>query len=144
MPHHEVQWLREKGFRITRQRKLILDVVRRQNCHLSADEIYRIVAQQHPTIDRATVYRTLNWLHDMGLVRTLDGGSDRQLFEYATTHPHHHLICKQCGVEVEIDNHVIECLQAHIREHYDFDADPEHVAIFGRCAKCRHAPDPLE
>ncbi len=139
MSHHEVEWLRGKGFRITPQRKLILDVIRQQGRHLTADEIFTAVMAQYPSIDRATVYRTLHWLHEMGIVRKLDLGADRQLFEYATEQPHHHLVCKHCRVEMEIDNHVIECLQAHIREHYDFDADPEHIAIFGQCSACRSA-----
>ncbi len=131
-----IQNLRARGFRLTRQRMLILDVMRQQK-HLTAEAVHDAVKQQCQTIDLATVYRTLHWLHNVGLLRKFDIGKDRLEFEYATATEHHHLICTGCGAEREIDNHVIECLQAHIMEHYDFEADPEHVALFGRCAQCR-------
>ncbi len=135
-----IQNLRALGFRLTRQRTVILDVMRQQKQHLTAEAVHAAVKQQCPTIDLATVYRTLHWLHGVGLLRKFDVGKDRLEFEYATAAEHHHLICTECGMEREIDNHVIECLQAHIIEHYDFEADPEHVALFGRCSECRKRP----
>lgn len=140
MQHHEdVQRLREQGFRLTRQRILILDVLRQHACHLTAEEIFAKVEQLHPTIDRATVYRTLQWLHGVGLVRKIDVGKDRLEYESAEAPSHHHLICRSCGREQQIDDHVIVVMRAHVLEHYGFDADPEHIAIFGRCADCRPA-----
>jgi len=136
---NDVQWLRTQGFRLTRQRLLILDIIRQNGQHLTADQILAEVHCQQPSIDRATVYRTLHWLHSVGLLRKIDVGKDRMEYEYAQPESHHHLICKNCGAEQEIGNHVIERLQAHILEHYNFEADPEHVAIFGRCAACRSA-----
>jgi Fe2+ or Zn2+ uptake regulation protein len=133
----DVHLLRAQGFRLTAQRQAILEIIKGQPAHFTAGTIYAVVQQQQPTIDLATVYRTLQWLQRVGLVRTIDVGKDQRYFEYARAQPHHHLICKVCGAEHEIDNHVIACLQAHILEHYDFDADPEHVAIFGRCSHCR-------
>jgi Fur family ferric uptake transcriptional regulator len=136
---NDIQLLRKQGYRLTRQRMLILDVLREQGRHLTADQIYGEVSRHHPEINLATVYRTLQWLHQVGLLRKIDVGKDRLEYEYATEADHHHLICKVCGTETQIDNHVIEKLQAHILEHYGFEADPDHVAIFGRCAQCRTA-----
>jgi Fur family transcriptional regulator, ferric uptake regulator len=138
MQHHEaVGRLRAQGYRLTRQRTLILDVISRNCQHLSADEIHREVVRHNPAINLATVYRTLNWLHGAGLIRKIDVGRDRLLYEYAAAGEHHHLICRACEAEYEIDHHVFEKLREHILEHYDFEADPEHVAIFGRCSRCR-------
>lgn len=139
----DLRLLREKGlrFRLTRQRMLILDVVRQHGHHLTAEDIHAQVKCKHPKIDVATVYRTLHWLHGVGLLRKIDVGKDRLEYEYASGTTHHHLICNVCGVEQEINNHVIESLQAHIMEHYGFEADPEHVALFGRCVQCRAAGD---
>jgi Fur family ferric uptake transcriptional regulator len=133
-----IQTLREQGFRLTRQRRLILEAVRQHVHHLTAEIVYEAVRQQLPTIDLATVYRSLHWLHSMGLLRKFEVGG-RLEFEYAGADAHHHLICNSCGQHQEIDNHVIEVLQAHILEHYGFEADPEHVALFGQCAECRAA-----
>jgi Fur family transcriptional regulator, ferric uptake regulator len=135
----DIQALRRQGYRLTRQRMLILDVLRESKRHMTADQIYGEVSRQHPEINLATVYRTLQWLQQVGMLRKIDVGKDRLEYEYAREAEHHHLICKVCGTETQIDNHVIETLQTHILEHYGFEADPDHVAIFGRCAKCRGA-----
>jgi Fur family transcriptional regulator, ferric uptake regulator len=134
---HEIQALRQQGYRLTRQRMLILDVLRDSTRHMTADQIYSEVSRQNPEINLATVYRTLQWLHQIGMLRKIDVGKDRLEYEYTREAHHHHLICKICGAETQIDHHVIETLQAHILEHYDFEADPDHVALFGRCAVCR-------
>lgn len=140
MQHDQhIEQLRSQGFRLTKQRMLILDVLRGHQHHLTADAIFDVVKQKQPSLDVATVYRTLAWLLDVGLIRKIDVGKERLQYEYAANGLHHHLICNICGVEQEIDNHVVECLQAHILEHYGFAADPEHVAFFGRCADCRAA-----
>lgn len=139
MQHDDLQTLRQQGYRLTRQRMLILEIIRDSGRHISADEIFSEVRRQSPDINLATVYRTLQWLQSAGLLRKIDVGKDRLEYEYARVHVHHHLICRECGTTTEIDNHVVEKLQAHILEHYDFAADPDHLAFFGRCARCRQA-----
>ncbi len=133
----ELQVLREQGFRLTYQRRLILDYIKRQPGHVTADEIFAHVSELCPEFSLATVYRNLQWLHAVGLLRKFDLGKERLEFEYAAAPMHHHLICKACGAEQEIDNHVMVCFRDHVLEHYGFEADPEHQAIFGRCAACR-------
>lgn len=137
--HNDIQALRKQGYRLTPQRMLILDILRSSERHMTADQIYAEVSQHHPEINLATVYRTLQWLYQVGLLHKIDVGKDRLEYEYARDTEHHHLICKVCGTETQIDNHVIQTLQDHILEHYGFEADPDHVAIFGRCAHCRVA-----
>lgn len=132
-----IDWLRQQGFRLTNQRLLILDVIEANNGHISADDIATTVTQRDPRLNRATVYRTLQWLHSVGMLRKIDVGTPPLRYELAAEHAHHHLICRDCGYEQEIDHHVVATLQAHILEHYDFAADPDHLAIFGRCAHCR-------
>jgi Fur family ferric uptake transcriptional regulator len=134
---HDLQALRKQGYRLTRQRMLILDLLRSSERHMTADQIYVEVSRHHPEINLATVYRTLQWLHQVGMLRKIDVGKDRLEYEYAHDAEHHHLICKVCGDQTQIDNHVIQTLQAHVLEHYGFEADPDHVALFGRCAHCR-------
>ena len=130
--------LRSRGYRLTRQRRAIMDAVERRQRHLTAEEIAADVEQREPNIDRATLYRTLRWLCDVGLLRSIDLGDGRRRFEAAGEHEHHHLICRLCGAELEIDEHVVRVFRAHIQEHYDFDADGEHLALWGRCGRCRH------
>ena len=136
-----VELLRTRGYRITRQRVVILEAIQEQQQHFTAEELHEIVRASIPTIDLATIYRSLHWLHEFGLVRKFNVGTDRLEWEDATAHAHHHLICRSCGAQQQIDNHVIECLNDHILHHYGFEADPDHLAIWGRCAACRVADD---
>ena len=139
MPHHEedVVALRRQGFRLTLQRRLMLEVLQANGAHLSAEQIHAQVIARLPNVNVATVYRNLQWLHDMGVVHKIDIGCGRLLWEYADAEPHHHLICQRCGQVQEIDNHVMDCFSVHVRDHYDFDVNLDHLAIFGRCAACR-------
>jgi Fur family ferric uptake transcriptional regulator len=73
----------------------------------------------------------------MGVIRKIDTGCGHLLWEYADTFPHHHLICQQCHTVQEIDNHVVECLSEHVRDHYGFEVNLDHLAIFGTCTACR-------
>lgn len=133
----EVQALRERGFRLTHQRRLIIEYVKTRSVHVTAEEIYAEVSRECPEMNIATVYRNLQWLHSVGLLHTFDLGTNRREYEYARASPHHHLVCKECGTEQQIDNHVMVCFQAHVLDHYGFEADPDHQAIFGRCLACR-------
>ena len=133
----EIQALRKKGFRLTHQRRLIIDYVKIQSTHVTAEDVYAAVSLHCPEMNIATVYRNLQWLHSVGLLHTFDISSGRREYEYVGTSVHHHLVCKGCGAEQEIDNHVMDCFAAHVLEHYGFEADPEHQAIVGRCATCR-------
>lgn len=132
-----IEQLRARGFRITRQRLTILEAIRQHEQHVTAEDVHEAVRRRQPSIDLATVYRTLQWLHDAGLLRKIDVGKERMEYELASAAAHHHLVCRDCGGEQEINNHVMEELRAHILHHYDFEADSDHVAIFGHCAHCR-------
>ncbi len=136
-PQDDVVALRRQGFRLTPQRLLTLEVIKDSAEHLSAEAIYVQVAARYPLINVATIYRNLQWLHDTGLIRKIDTGCGRLLWEHAGTPHHHHLICQGCDTVQEIDNHVIECLSDHVRDHYGFEVNLDHLAIFGRCAACQ-------
>lgn len=111
----------------------------RQSGHFTVEAVYAQIAQCDPTINLATVYRTLHRLQQLGVLRTLDAGQDRLLFEVAGLEAHHHLICTACGTQQEIDSKEVELLCAHLRERYGFAAAPEHLAIPGCCAQCQQS-----
>ncbi len=84
----ELSWLREQGYRLTPQRLAILDVLRNTHGHLNPTEIYQRVAQAIPGLTEATVYRTLNFLAEQGLVLVAHLGRGRLAYEL-TEHDHH-------------------------------------------------------
>ena len=130
--------LRRAGQRVTPQRLLILGALT-PGQHLSADDVFARVEPLLPAVNRSTVYRTLELFRDLGLVSETDlGGGVRQFEPIADRH--HHLICRDCGRLLDLDDAMIAPLRQAIRSRYAFAAGIDHLALFGRCAAC--APDP--
>ncbi len=131
-----VDRLHAQGYRLTPQRHLILDVVRRARAHVTPEQIYATVHKQNPAISRATIYRTLDFLCEMRLIHALHWG-DRTYYEIADKEPHHHLICRQCNAVEQIDQTALALLIETIDQQRHFSVDMDHVALFGLCRKCR-------
>lgn len=131
-----VENLRQKGYRITRQREWIIDAIAHSEHHVSAEQILERVQQHTADINLATIYRTLELLTAQGLVSRLDLGEGCVV--YATTHhgPHIHLVCRLCGRVIEADHHLIASLGQHLARQYRFQADLLHISILGVCADC--------
>ncbi len=129
--------MRERGFRVTPQRQLILDAVREGGGHTTPEEIYERVHAKAPTLNRATVYRTLDFLCELGLVVAADMGHRHMVYEIAGDTPHHHLVCRGCGAVERIEHETVRELFARIEREHDFAVDMPHLAIFGLCRHCR-------
>ena len=132
--------LRAAGQRVTPQRLVILGALVPGE-HLSADEVFARVEPLLPAVNRSTVYRTLELFRDLGLVSETDlGGGVRQFEPIADRH--HHLICRDCGRLLDLDDAMIAPLRQAIRVRYAFAAGIDHLALFGRCAACASEPAP--
>lgn len=127
--------LRQQGFRVTPQRQLILDALNAQPGHASPEAIYTRVQRMAPTINRATVYRTLDFLCEVRMVVALQKGG-KLFYEVAQTPPHHHLICRQCDQVLSLPHAAVQAALAPLEQHYNFKVDMEHLALFGLCADC--------
>lgn len=130
-------FLREKGYRLTPQRMLVLEAIEVSNDHISAEEIYSRARIKYPYMNISTVYRTVELLKELGLVTETDLGSGRLLYHAASKAHHHHLVCQKCGKVRDVDSYVFQHLQHEIMADYDFNASLEHMAIFGVCKNCR-------
>lgn len=107
MSHHKIDYvelMRSNGLRVTSQRLLILDAICEGHGHTTLGQIYARVRKKDASIDRSTVYRTLDIFVELGLVVSADTGIGEKVYEIAKLNPHHHLVCKKCGQEREIDN----------------------------------------
>lgn len=139
MTHDLLQWersLRASGHRITRQRTLILDAVCAGEGHTSFGEIYARVRRADRSIDQSTVYRALHLFIDLGIVVSADTGSDENYYEVAKPKPHHHLVCRRCGGEQEVDNNVLQPMIDEVYQQHGFQVATDHLVIFGLCADC--------
>jgi Fur family transcriptional regulator, ferric uptake regulator len=129
--------LRRNGHRVTPQRVMILEAVRKHGGHMSAEEVFRDVQVAHPYVNRSTVYRTLDMLTKEGLVTVTDLGKGPVHYEFHSGEPHHHLVCQSCGKIEEFDHDLLQPLQQALEHGYKFHARLDHMAIFGLCAKCQ-------
>jgi Fur family ferric uptake transcriptional regulator len=129
---------RAHGKRLTRQRRLVWDVlVAEADEHLSAEAIIERVQARMPGLHVATVYRNLETLVDEGLVRRTNLGRDRAYYEPARGHRHHHIVCQQCGTVSHLHDEVLGKLPARIRSVSGFELGDSEVTFFGTCATCR-------
>ncbi|MCA9862293.1 MAG: Fur family transcriptional regulator [Thermomicrobiales bacterium] len=130
--------LRRAGQRVTPQRLVILGALLPSG-HLAADEVFARVEGQLPGVNRSTVYRTLDLFSELGLVSVTDLGGGARQYELLDQ-PHHHLICHRCGEAIEMDDALIEPMREAIRARYGFAPQVDHLALFGFCIECQHAP----
>ena len=125
--------LRESGLRLTPQRQLILRAVEELG-HATPDEVLAHVRGSASAVNASTVYRTLEVLEGLGLVRHAHL-SDRAPTYHSTQEPEHfHLVCRRCGVVRSVDPEVAAPLLGSLAEAEGFQADLGHLAIFGTCA----------
>lgn len=132
-----VNRLSEEGFRLTPQRMMVLEAIENSENHISAEEIYAQVIAMYPHVNISTVYRTMELLKRLGLVTETDLGGGRVRYHPVHKGHHHHLVCQECGRIIDLDESMLYSLKDTLRREYDFEADLKHMAIFGRCAKCR-------
>lgn len=85
-----------KDMRLTNQRRIILEELQAVTSHPTADEVYGMVRQKMPRISLGTVYRNLEVLSGLGLVRKLENGGGQKRFD-GDVSPHHHIRCEMCG-----------------------------------------------
>ena len=125
--------LKQRGLRMTPQRQLVLDAVASMHGHLSADQVYQHVVRVFPDVNISTVYRTLEVLEELGVVRHTHFHDDVAQYERTDEAQHHHMVCSRCGSDFELDLAVLQPLADELKLRYGFQADLAHSAIVGLC-----------
>lgn len=129
------QILRSQGYRLTNQRRVIVRELEGER-HLSAEDIYDRVKGEHPELGLSTVYRTLDLLHELGIVRKEDFGEGYSRYELSTERMHHHARCRECGVVMEFNEELMEYLRLQVERETGFVTDWHEITLHGRCAEC--------
>lgn len=135
MTHHATQTLHDLGYRLTPQRTLVWEVLRQGVPHMSAEEVCRLVQEQFPHVNISTVYRTLELLVELKLVRETRLGPNCRLFEVEEEVRHHHLVCDTCGRVVHLHDEDLSALPEALLSAHDFAV--RELTIHGVCADCR-------
>ena len=127
--------LRARGFRMTSQRMAILHVLRHEGIHLSPAEVYKKARIELPRLTEPTVYRTLEFLAENGLIRSSHAGNGHLTYEIADEE-HHHVICRRCGGEIEVEHSLLGELYQKLESVSGFKHIDSHITFFGVCPKC--------
>ncbi len=132
-----IQHLRERGFRLTPQREMVLSVMHHVEGFATADEIYAQVRTLSSSVDLSTVYRTLDLLQECSLVACVDPEDGQRRYELLGIHgPHLHLVCQSCGQVLGTDLGLVEPLAERLKEQHGFALDLDHLSLPGLCRDC--------
>lgn len=132
--------LRGSGYRLTPQRELILRAVEELG-HATPDEVLARVREHSSAVNVSTVYRTLEVLEELGLIRHAHLSDRAATYHSVTDHEHFHLVCRNCHRVTSVDPGVITSLGDRLRAEHAFELDIGHLTIFGHCTACVAEPD---
>ncbi|HET6381157.1 MAG TPA: Fur family transcriptional regulator [candidate division Zixibacteria bacterium] len=127
---------RERGLRWTPQRRMVVEVISAVDGHITGSDLVERCRSRDPQTIPSTVYRTLDVLEELGLVRHGHGADGREEYHVSPGPEHGHLYCATCGGSWEIgDDQAVGIVDA-FRDSTGFEVDLSHVTIVGRCAEC--------
>ncbi|TMD61491.1 MAG: transcriptional repressor [Chloroflexi bacterium] len=138
--HHYVkssnETLRKKGYRLTPQRHMILSVIQEAGGHLSIDQILERVQERNPYVSLSTVYRTLELLRELGLVRENHLPGEQPHYETAESTEHHHLVCRNCRAIIHLEDNLLGNLHEQLQQQYAFHGLTLDLVAAGYCDAC--------
>jgi Fur family ferric uptake transcriptional regulator len=120
---------------MTPQRQLVLDAVRTLG-HATPEQICTEVQRAAPAVNITTIYRTLDLMERIGLVRHTHLGHGAPTYS-EQEHQHVHLVCHSCGTVTEAPTDLMDGLTRRLRSDIGFELDASHVALSGMCSTCR-------
>jgi Fur family ferric uptake transcriptional regulator len=132
--------LKERGVRMTRQRRILLDLLDRSGRHLDAESLYQLAKEQDPKLNRVTVYRTLKLLKTGGLVDELDlmhFEGDQHYYETRLKQEHAHVVCLRCGKVDEFFGEPIQRIRRQVESSLGFQIVSARTEIGGYCPDCQ-------
>lgn len=143
--HSDASWvsdaesrLTDAGYKRGGARTAVLEQLDAQSCALTAYDIEAELEKRGRAVGRASVYRVLEELHELGLVTKVELGQGRARYEPAREdHHHHHLVCTNCDKVVPFDDDGLEQAIDAISARVDFDVREHEIVLHGLCANCR-------
>jgi Fur family peroxide stress response transcriptional regulator len=126
---------RENGFKITPQRVAVFRALENNRRHPSAEEIFRRIRQEHPSVSLTTVYKTLELLRDLGELKEVHVSGERVFYD-PNMNPHHHLVCTRCHKILDIPAITMSNFDLP-KQKKNFEITDCRVDFFGHCSRCR-------
>jgi Fur family ferric uptake transcriptional regulator len=134
------QTLKDRGVRLTRQRRLLLDLIDNSGKHLDAETLYRMAKEKDTKLNRVTVYRTLKMLKAGGLVDELDLAhfeGEKHYYETRLKREHAHIICLRCGRVEEFFGEQLQLVKGQVSSQFGFEIVFARTEIGGYCSHCQ-------
>jgi Fur family ferric uptake transcriptional regulator len=131
--------LSQHGYKRTMQRAVVIEILESAGGHMTAEEVAREIESRRLSLNRSTVYRTLETLAEVGVVKATRMG---RAIHYELSHAgddHHHLRCVECGVMVHLDAAEVDLLLDRGAKKAGFEVSDIQVIVNGLCAVCRKA-----
>jgi len=130
--------LRKRGYKITPQRRAVLNTIALSHDHLTPAAIYEKVHRENPGVGLVTVYRTLDLLTELGLICEVHaGGSCRSYLMRRPSEHHHHLICSECGTVADFAECDLNKLEQKLCRKTGFEINGHLLEFSGLCQNCR-------
>ena len=132
-----LQSLRQRGFRLTPQREMIVQALLHSDQHLTAEQIFDQVRTRTQVINIATVSRTLELLVQQDFVARTILQNGQTVYTAHTHGGHVHLVCRRCGAVMDASSELIAPLAQSLQSQYGFCADRLHISLTGLCQACQ-------
>ncbi|MFB0632509.1 Fur family transcriptional regulator [Streptomyces sp. AB3(2024)] len=128
--------LRERGWRLTSQRRVVAEVLDGDHVHLTADEVHARAVERLPEISRATVYNALGELVSLGEVVEVSTDGRAKRYDPNAHRPHEHLVCSGCGLIRDVHPTGDPLAQLPADERFGFSVSGAQVTYRGLCPAC--------
>lgn len=132
-----VEALDGAGYRLTSPRRALASLIAARDGHFTAEGLLLESRRRRLGVTRATVFRSLDVLADLGLVERLDLPSGEHAFVACEPAHHHHVVCSSCGRSTEVEDNGLEALAAEIGRQTGYRVDTHRLELFGLCPACR-------
>jgi Fur family ferric uptake transcriptional regulator len=129
--------LRRYGYKLTPQRRVVIQTIASTQDHLTPAAIYERVHQDHPNIGLVTVYRTLEILAELGLICELHAGGSCRSYTVSAPGHHHHLICSNCGAVIDFTGCDLGKVEQNLSKETGFRIDGHLLEFIGLCQTCQ-------
>lgn len=136
---HIIESLDKASYRLTQQRKAVLEVMKEnKGQHLTAEEVFLAARNKMSNIGIATVYRCLESLSNMEILykTSFDEGKYRYELADQEIHRHHHIICPNCGKITEVEGDLLNNLERYLEEQ-GYEVIDHHLKIYAYCPDCK-------
>ena len=132
-----VATLRQNGYKLTPQRRAVIQAIASTQGHLTPAALYERVHQEHPDTGLVTIYRTLGILDKLKLICEVHAGDSCRSYTISAPGHHHHLICSDCGKVIALPVCELETVQRSLSKQTGFKIDGHLLEFIGLCQTCQ-------